>query len=278
LTISNFTIRHVLRFNKSMSKTQKELAFLRDLYLENDWTLRFAELFDKNFKFAKEEKILYLNAGTGTHVLLLRKKLKDNKEVFGFFESKETLKIAQAKADIIKADVKFSDVAPNEIFDMVLADASLVKPADFAGFFAGAAKLSENQVAVFLPTKGSFGEIFSFLWEALLELDLIEKSAEVEKLISAIPTVEEVKENAENLGLTKIEAVTATEIFEFKDGAEFINSPLVADFLFPSWFGFLTGKENNQVRKKIAKLVDAEDGSLNFSFSVKATLIVGEKD
>ncbi|HEY0657768.1 MAG TPA: hypothetical protein VGD05_04810, partial [Pyrinomonadaceae bacterium] len=104
-----------------MSKTQKELAFLRDLYLENDWTLRFAELFDKNFKFAKEEKILYLNAGTGTHVLLLRKKLKDNKEVFGFFESKETLKIAQAKADIIKADVKFSDVAPNEIFDMVLA-------------------------------------------------------------------------------------------------------------------------------------------------------------
>jgi hypothetical protein len=161
---------------------------------------------------------------------------------------------------------------------MVLADASLVKPADFAGFFAGAAELSENQVAVFLPTKGSFGEIFSFLWEALLELDLIEKSAEVEKLISAIPTVEEVKENAENLGLTKIEAVTATEIFEFKDGAEFINSPLVADFLFPSWFGFLTGKENNQVRKKIAKLVDAEDGSLNFSFSVKATLIVGEKD
>ena len=260
-----------------MSKTQKELAFLRDLYIENDWTLRFAELFDKNFKFSKKEKILYLNAGTGTHALLLRKKLKDDKEVFGFFENREMLKIAQAKADIIKADVSFSDVIPNETFDAVVADASLVRPPDFNDFFAAAVQLSESRIAVFLPTKGSFGEIFSFLWEALLEVDLAEKGAEVEKLISAIPTVEEVKEKAENLGLTNIEAVTTTELFEFKDGAEFINSPLVADFLFPAWFGFLTGKENNQIRKKIAKLVDAEDGSLDFSFSVKATLVVGEK-
>ena len=260
-----------------MSKTQKELAFLRDLYIENDWTLRFAELFDKNFKFSKKEKILYLNAGTGTHALLLRKKLKDDKEVFGFFENREMLKIAQAKADIIKADVSFSDVIPNETFDAVLADASLVRPADFNDFFAAAVQLSENRTAVFLPTKGSFGEIFSVLWEALFELDLSEKGAEVEKLISAIPTVEEVVEKAESLGLTKIEPITTTEIFEFKDGAEFINSPLVADFLFPSWFGFLTGKENNQVRKKIARLIDAEDISLDFRFSVKATLVVGEK-
>jgi hypothetical protein len=115
------------------------------------------------------------------------------------------------------------------------------------------------------------------LWEALLELNLAEKGAEVENLISAIPTVEEVKEKAENLGLTKIEAVTTNEIFEFKDGAEFINSPLVADFLFSAWFGFLTEKEKKQVRKKLIQLIDAEDGSLDFRFSVKATLVVGEK-
>ena len=260
-----------------MSKTPKELAFLRDLYLENDWTLRFAELFDKNVKFSKNEKILYLNAGTGTHALLLRRKLKDDKKIFASFESKEMFKIAQAKADIIKANVKFSDVVPNETFDTVVADASLVKPADFNDFFAAAARLSENRIAVFLPTKGSFGEIFSVLWEALFELDLIEKGAEVEKLIAAIPTVEEVVEKAESLGLTVSEPITTIEIFEFKDGAEFINSPLAADFLFPSWFGFLTGKENNQVRKKIAKLIDAENIAPDFRFSVKATLIVGEK-
>lgn len=260
-----------------MSKTEKELAFLRDLYLENDWTLRFAELFDKNFKFSKEEKILYVNAGTGTHALGIKEKLKKDKEMFGLFENAETLKIAQAKADAVNADVSFSDKLPKETFDAVLADASLVKPANFNDFFAAIVQLSKNQVAIFLPTKGSFGEIFSFLWETLLEVGLVEKSASVENLISELPTVEEVKEKAESLGLTNIETVTKLEYFEFKDGTEFINSPLVSDFLFPAWFGFLSEKEKEKVNVKLAQLVDAEDGSLSFRFSVKATLLVGEK-
>ena len=260
-----------------MSKTQKELAFLRDLYLENDWTLRFAELFDKNFKFSAKEKILYVNAGTGTHALLLRKKLKDDKEIFGLFENEETLKIAQAKADAVRADVNFSDKLPKTSFDSVLADASLVKPANFNDFFGAIAQLSKNQVAVFLPTRGSFGEIFSYLWETLLELGLTEKSAAVENLISEIPTVEEVKEKAENLGLTNIETITKNELFDFKDGEEFVDSPLIADFLFPVWLGFLSEKEKEKVLKKLVRLIDAEDGSLTFRFSVKATLLVGEK-
>ena len=260
-----------------MSKTEKELAFLRDLYLENDWTLRFTELFDKNFKFSGEEKFLYVNAGTGTHALGLREKLNNKKEVFGLFENAETLKIAQAKADAVRADVNFTDELPPERFDTVLADASLVKPANFNDFFAAIARLSKNRVAVFLPTKGSFGEIFSFLWETLLELDLAEKGAEVENLVSEIPTVEEIKEKAENLGLTEIETVTKVEFFDFKNGAEFDQSPLVADFLFPAWLGFLTEKEKKQVRKKLIQLIDAEDSSLSFRFSVKATLLVGEK-
>jgi ubiquinone/menaquinone biosynthesis C-methylase UbiE len=260
-----------------MSKTEKELAFLRDLYLENDWTLRFSELFDKNFKFSKEEKILYVNAGTGTHVLGIKEKLKKNKEVFGLFENEETLKIAQAKASAVNADVSFSDKLPKERFDAVLADASLVKPAKFNDFFAAIAQLSKNQVAVFLPTKGSFGEIFSFLWETLLEIGSIDKAAAIENLISELPTVEDVKEKAESLGLTNIETVTKIEYFDFKDGTEFVNSPLVADFLFPVWFEFLSAKEQKKASVKLAKLIDAEDGALTFRFSVKATLLVGEK-
>ena len=260
-----------------MSKTQKELAFLRDQYLENDWTQRFAELFDKNFKFTNEKKILYVNAGTGTHALFLRGKLSHKKEVFGLFENDETLKIAQAKADAIQANVSFSDKLPKETFDAVLADASLVRPANFNAFFSAIVQLSKNQVAVFLPTKGSFGEIFSYLWEALIEVDLPEKGSSAENLISEIPTEEDVKERAEELGLTNIETVTKNETFEFKDGTEFINSPLVADFLFPAWFEFLTEKEKEKVNIKLAQLVDAEDNSLTFRFSVKATLLVGEK-
>ncbi|MEJ7699932.1 MAG: hypothetical protein WKF71_09855 [Pyrinomonadaceae bacterium] len=43
-----------------MSKSQKELAFLRDLYIETDWTERFTNIFDENFKFSGEKKYFTL--------------------------------------------------------------------------------------------------------------------------------------------------------------------------------------------------------------------------
>jgi len=136
---------------------------------------------------------------------------------------------------------------------------------------------SNNQVVFFLPTKGSFGEIFSFLWEALLETDLAEKCPNVERLIEEIPTVENVEKLSANLGLKNIQAETENEIFEFKDGAEFIASPIVADFLLPAWLDFLSDAEKEKVGAKLAELVDAEDGTLSFRFSVKNTLFSGIK-
>jgi hypothetical protein len=74
-----------------------------------------------------------------------------------------------------------------------------------------------------------------------------------------------------------MENSTSIEIFEFKDGAEFVNSPLMSDLLFPFWLEFLTDKEKKKVSKKLAELIDTEDGSLSFRFSVKNTLFSGEK-
>jgi ubiquinone/menaquinone biosynthesis C-methylase UbiE len=137
-----------------MSKTQKELAFLRDLYIETDWTERFTNLFDDNFKFTKEEKVLYVNAGTGSHALALRKKLKEKVELFAQSETKELLKIAQAKADAVKADVQFSTDFPKGKFDAVLADASLVKPNDLKDFLIRIVESSEKQVVFFFADGG----------------------------------------------------------------------------------------------------------------------------
>lgn len=261
-----------------MSKTQKELAFLRDLYVETGWTERFTNLFDENFKFTDEEKILYLNAGTGNHVLALNEKLrKKDVEIFAVSENKELQKIAQAKADLIKTNVNFSTDFPIKKFDAVLADASFVKPSEVENFLTKAIDLSNDQAAFFLPTAGSFGEIFSILWETFLNAGLIEKGAEIERLIREIPTVSQVEKLAESLNLTKIEAITKTEFFEFENGGAFVNSPLADDFLFPLWLDFLVGKERKQVVKKLAKTIDEDRQELSFRFSVKATLIVGEK-
>jgi hypothetical protein len=261
-----------------MSKTQKELAFLRDLYIETDWSERFTNLFDENFKFTDEEKILYLNAGTGNHALALNAKLKKKDvEIFAVSENKELQKIAQAKADLIKTNINFSTEYPSKKFDAVLADASFVKPVEVVDFLTQAVSLSDNQAAFFLPTAGSFGEIFSILWETFFNAGLTEKGAEVERLISELPTVSKIEELAESLNLTKIEAITKTEFFEFENGEAFVNSPLANDFLFPVWLDFLSEKEKKQVVKKLAKTIDDDCQELSFRFSVKATLIVGEK-
>lgn len=260
-----------------MNKTQKELAFLRDLYIANDWTTRFADAFDKNFKFSDEKKILYVNAGTGNHALELREKLPIDAGLNAFSDDEELNIIAQAKADALHTKVEFSGEFPREKFDAVIADASFVRRAELEEFLDEIIDLSDKQVVFFLPTAGSFGEIFSFLWETLLELNLTDKGAEIERLIAEIPTIEKVKEMAEQLGLRKTEAITNIEIFEFENATEFINSPLIIDFLLPVWLDFLNEKEQAKIRKKLVQVIDADDGTLSFRFSVKATLIVGKK-
>lgn len=260
-----------------MSKTQKELAFLRDLYIETDWTERFTNIFDENFKFSGEKKILYVNAGTGNHALALRKKMKEDTEFFGVCENNELLTIAKAKDAAVKAGIDFSKALPTGKFDAVVADASFVRPKDLKEFLAQTVSASNKQFICVLPTAGSFGEIFSILWESLFDLDLLEKSGEVERLISEIPTTWRLEDSVKDLGLSKIEVVTKNEYFDFESGEKFIAAPLVADFLLPAWLDFLDNKEQAKVRRKLVQAIDDDRNDLTFRFSVKATLLVGEK-
>ena len=264
-----------------MSKTQKELAFLRDLYIDPEWTLRFTDLVDKHIKFSKkEEKLLYINAGTGNHALALRQTVGKDTEMYATSENQDILTIARDKAAAVKAKVDFSMTSfKDESFDAVLADASFVRPDDLPKFLEDAVRVTETggKVAVFTVTAGSFGEIFSFLWEIFFNNGLGDHGVAAEKLITEIPTVWQVEEMALGAGLKDVASETQNEVFEYKNGAEFVNSTLVADFLLPVWLKFLNEKEKEQVRKELTQLVDEEDGSLSFRFSVKATLVTGEK-
>lgn len=110
-----------------------------------------------------------------------------------------------------------------------------------------------------------------------LNADLLDKAEEVEKLLVQIPQITKVEDIAEHLGCLKIKTTTETEIFEFENGAEFINSPLVADFLLPSWLAFLDDEEQERVRRELTQIIDDNAEDLTFRFTVKATLFNGEK-
>lgn len=254
---------------------------MRELEVETAWTQRFTDFVDKKIKLTDEKNILYINAGTGNHAIALRENLDKDVKFYATGENEDILNIARDKAAAVRASIDFSmNDFQDESFDAVLADASFVRPLNLESFFTEAVRVTESKgkVILFTPTAGSFGEIFSFLWEIFFKDDLGEHGAKAEKFINELPTVSRLEEIAKAAGLKKVEAQTSNEIFEFKDGAEFVDAPLVADFLLPVWLESLNEKQKVQVRKELAELVDAEDGNLTFRFSVKATLITGEKN
>gem|GEM_PF-767085 len=261
----------------TMSKTEKELAYLHGLYVDNEWIPRFSDLFDKHYKSSSEETFLYLNSGVGTHAISLREKLDKDTQLFAVCETKEFQKIAQAKVEATKADVDFSTSKPYAESDFVLVDSSLVKHAYLKNFLSDSFALSKNKISFFVATAGSYGEIFSYLWEVLNESDLSEKTGEIEKLIKALPTVSDVKDMAKTLGVANVTAETKNEIFEFETGKDFIESPLIKYFLSQFWLEFLEPKEKEQVLKNLALKIDDELERLSFRFSIKATVIFGEK-
>ena len=149
-----------------MSKTQKELAFLRDLYIDEEWTRRFTDLVDLHIGFAKERKILYINAGTGNHAFVLRGKAGKDAEFFATSENEDILKIAREKALALKSNINFSmSRFENDTFDAVLADASFVRPQDLEKFIEETARVTESggKVAFFTVSSGSFPALGSFL-------------------------------------------------------------------------------------------------------------------
>jgi hypothetical protein len=130
---------------------------------------------------------------------------------------------------------------------------------------------------VVLPAAGSFGELFSLLWEVLFNEDLGQHGAAAEDMVRVLPTLSRAEEIAAAAGLQNIETHSSNEIFEFDNGAAFVDSPLVADFLLPNWLASLDRKEKERVKKQLAQLIDAEDGTMSFRFSVKVLLVTGKK-
>ena len=263
-----------------MAKTERELAFLRDFEITENWTRRFTELLDKHVTFKEAKRILYINAGTGDHCIAIREKVDESTEMFATCENEELLSIARDKGAAIKANVDFShEDFDDDSFDAVIADASFTRPQALEELISEAVRVTRpgGEVAVVLPSGGSFGEVFSLIWEVLFNEDLGEHGHAAEAMISEIPSVSKAEEMAQRAGLKDVKTESTSEVFEYENGAEFVRAPLVADFLLPVWLETLSEEEKERVSGKLAQLIDDEDGSLSFRFSVKATLVTGKK-
>jgi ubiquinone/menaquinone biosynthesis C-methylase UbiE len=266
------------------TKSQKELAFLHDLYVATDWGERFAALVDEHITLPRGARVLYVGAGTGGHALALQAR-GESLNLLCVDANEESLELARAKAvalnqeaEFHREDLKSLSFKENE-FDLVLGDASLTSRPDLTPMLAEMVRVTKTggTVTWWLPTVASFGEFFSVYWEALLRAGIEDRGSEVERLIIDLPTIADVEGWAHQAGLESVTCTTAAEEFEYESGDELLASPLITDFLLPRWLGPLPESERDRVVAELARIVDDERHEAPFILTLKATLVVGRK-
>ena len=267
------------------TKTEKELAFLHDLFIAPDWGERFAELIDEHVIIPNEGKVLYIGVGTGGHAIALHERSSKGIEFLCLDENPECLELARAKATATSDLARFRqatldnlDLADNH-FDVVIGNASLVPQDRIAKMFSEMVRVAAPgaHVALTLPSASSFGEFFSIYWEAMHNSGLIDHESDVEHLITELPAVTQIEKMAEEEGLSEIESWTRIEEFDFDTGEQFLNSPLVSEFLMQGWLATVPDEARNDLMQELSRLINEERHEAEFALSVKATLVLGRK-
>jgi len=265
-------------------KSQKELAFLHDLYVATDWGERLAALVDEHLELPEEGRLLYVAAGTGGHALAVQAR-GEALSLMCVDENEECLEIARTKAVALHQDAEFQREDSkalsfrNDEYDLVLGDASLTPPIDLELTLKEMVRVTKpgGTVAWWLPTASSFGEFFSIYWEALVRAGLENRSSEVERFLTDLPTIAVVENWAHESGLKSVTATTAVEEFNYDSGEGFLSSPLITDFLIPKWLEPLPDGERDRVIQELARIIDEERHEADFVLTLKATIVVGKK-
>lgn len=266
-------------------KSDKELAFLQDLFIAPDWGERFAEQIDAHVKLPKEGEALYVAAGTGGHALALHERAGEKLQLLCVDENPECLELARAKATATNEQLtfktgKFDNLELDDSrFDLVIGNASLVSRQRVRKMFSELVRVAAPgaTIALTLPTSSSFGEFFSIYWEALHNNGLLDHESDVEQLITELPTVADIEQLAEDEGLKDVQSWTRIEEFDFESGEQFLSSPLVSEFLIHDWLALVPDDKRAELYIEISRLINEERHEAEFALSVKATLIVGQK-
>jgi ubiquinone/menaquinone biosynthesis C-methylase UbiE len=269
----------------STPKTEKELAFLHDLFIAPDWGERFAELIDKHVTIPNKGKVLYVGVGTGGHAMALHERAGEKVGFVCVDENLECLELAKAKASAAKDAAEFRQAKLDQLdlydntYDVVIGNASLISRERAAKMFSEMVRVAGpgGQVAITLPTASSFGEFFSIYWEAMHNSGLIDHESDVEHLILDLPAVSDIETLAKEEGLTNVESWTTIEEFDFESGEQFLNSPLVAEFLMHNWLSTVPEDSREKLMKELTSLINEERHEAEFALSVKATLVAGRK-
>src|SRR5262245_25212977 len=273
--------------NDSTMRDAKEMAYLYDLYVAPGWCEAFDQMVDDEVELPKEGRFLDAECGTGGYSIDLSIRGGAKTEVVGVDPSPEKLLLARGKAEVKKVDlVEFREGSLQSLkfddgeFDLVIGDASMASPSEIGPSLAELTRVAKYGATVVLKltTRGSFDEFFSIYWESLYNLGLLDYTPQLEGLITERMTVSDAEQIAIDSGLKHVRSVTRKERFDYSDGNEFFNSPLIETFFLNDWLAILPDEETRrQVREQMARIIDEDRHNMDFDVSIKATLIIGQK-
>jgi transcriptional regulator with XRE-family HTH domain len=256
-----------------MNKSERELAFLRDLNINEIYTRPIFERVIDTIGKLKPESILFIKAGTGEACFAIEEKLTGHASITALCENEELAAIAIDKGESLGSTVQFQSNAPEIDHDLIVLDETLSGPSSLLADVLNASNYARSGTRFLLicPISGSFGEIFSVIWEAALGLSDQRLMQLAEELTVSYPTLEKIEQIANESGLTEIDQKQSELFFEYDSAEEFVESPLISDFLFPLWLG----QVDKSLYLRIRKILEEESFNLSFRFKLRISMLTG---
>ena len=114
--------------------------------------------------------------------------------------------------------------------------------------------------------------------EALNEAGLTDELWQpLEALIKERVTLNDPEQMAKRVGLNQVSSHTEKAAFEFADGDEFLDSPLINDTFLADWMAIVPEARQPEVRERIVATIERDLHDGPFEVTIKATLITGIK-
>jgi ubiquinone/menaquinone biosynthesis C-methylase UbiE len=169
---------------------------------------------------------------------------------------------------------------PDDRFDIVIADASMLSTGDITAMLAETVRVArpEARIVLKMTTRGSFDEFFSIYWESVMSAELIDDVwSALEQLINERKTISDAEMMTRQAGLRNVKSLSSSEEFSFETGEAFLTSPLIEDVFLAGWMAVIPEPRRQEVRERIVSIIDRERQGAAFEVSIKATLLIGTK-
>ncbi len=136
---------------------------------------------------------------------------------------------------------------------------------------------SGGQVVLAAPLAVSFPEFYDLLDEALRATGQAAELGRIETLQASLLSSARIVETARRLELADVEFRELSWKVAFKNGQEFLRSPLIAETFFPHWMGAVRASDRDATFRYVSHAIDTYWRDRMMNSSITAGVLIATK-